>query len=255
MRMTLPAWFKTRHWFIGVAVLAVIGISIVFSSRHPSDPPLKASVEFLSSTQALMSPPPTLFERWVPISWGWLWRLRDSARGPRETVSIQATVIECAADAEPAWFGEPGEPMTQTNGMCGWVADEIALQKMEFELATNWKGKRLMGPRVKTSHGIVSTIWSGTSAAANSSQTPVGFGMALLSKAQGGGTELMTRVDFSESVTNSASPPVISVRTNLSGVARWRIPPGKGCVLLGPPHADGSRRNAILFSVQIQRPK
>jgi hypothetical protein len=246
MRITESARFKTRHWFIGIVMLAVVGICIVVSQCRSPSAPLKASAEFLSSTQTFVTPPPSLFERWVPMSWGWLWRLRDKVRGPKETVSIQATVVECSTDAEQAWISELGEPMTQTNGMRGWVADELALRKLEMELAINWKGKRLMSPRVNTSHGILSTMWSGTS---------VGLSMGFLSKAQGGGTELMTRTCFTESVTNSESPPVVSIRTNLDGVARWQLPPGTGFVLVGPPHADGSRRSAMLFSVQIQRPK
>jgi hypothetical protein len=266
MRMTSPARFATRHRFIGVGVLVGVGILFGFSlsSLRRSPPaPLKASAEFLALTHSMVAPAPSLFERWVPKSksWGWLWRLRDKVRGPKERVSIQATVLEYSGDAEQIWIVQLGDPLIQTNGMCGWVADDFVLRELEFELGMNWRGKKLMRPAVTTSHGILSSIWSGTSGTtlgtvgANTSQPPVGLGMELLSKAHGGGTELMTRVRFSESVTNGASPSVVSIRTNLEGAAQWQLPPGTGCVLLGPAYDDGSRRSAILLSVQIQRPK
>jgi hypothetical protein len=245
----------TRRWFVGIGILAAGGLIVGLVLRPSPAVLLGPSAEFLAPVQAIVAPAPSLFERWVPMSWGWLWRLREAMRGPRETVSIQGMVIECSTDAEQTWIRELREPVAETNGMRGWIASGLLLEKLEQELMINRGGRVLMWPRVNTSHGILSTMWSGTMTSTNISPTPVGFNFELLSEAQGGGIELKTRVSFSEVVTNLSSPSVHSIRTNLYSATRWQLPPGMGGVLVGPEGGNGSGRMAILFSVQVQRAK
>ena len=246
---------QTNRWFVGVGVLAVVGVCLVLGLRRSPDVLLEPSAEFLPPDQPIIAPTPSLFERWVPMSWSWLWRLREGMHGPRETVSIQAMVIEFAGDANQTWVEELQEPMAETNGMRGWIASGLLVEKLRQEMVPRLGGKCMMWPSVKTSHGILSTMWSGSMIPTNFSRTPVGFTLEVLSQARGGGTKLTTRVNFSELATNSASPSVVSIRTNLCSAAWWQLPPGMGCVLMGPDRGDGLGRVGILYSVHVQRPK
>src|SRR5882672_386697 len=79
-----------KRWRVFLVGLVLAGGSIVVFRSEPLFIPLQASVQFLSSDSKIPVRPVSLFERWIPISWGWLWRLHDGIRGPLATILIDA---------------------------------------------------------------------------------------------------------------------------------------------------------------------
>ena len=234
-----------------VAILAlIIGFFIANFWGHSMQAPLPASVQFLPDARPV-PPPASLFERWVPFSWSWLWRLRDAIRGPRDTILISTVILECSADAEQTWIHELEGSMAETNGMRCWVLDERRLQWLQEEAAMNRAGKNLMWPRVQTSHGILSTISIGGVTPPNGAPNSGSLNMDVLTQSHGRGTALTTRLNFTEMEANASSQGAASTRTNLNFTLRCQLPIGDGVVIVGPSRPEG--RTAIVLSVKSVR--
>jgi hypothetical protein len=229
--------------------LALVGGVMIFRSE-PSHIPMVPSVQFLAADSRIPPQPITVFERWIPMSWSWLWKLRDRVRGPLPGIVIDGTVIECVGLSEQAILDLLPEPaLAETNGLRAWILDDTALSDLPRQLERAGGGQVTMRPRIQTSHGIETSMSLGN--AVMGSQ--VGLTLDLLPFIQADGTEVMTGVKLSGAVTNGAGR--ISIVTNLAAAARWALPAGMGILMVGPVASNDSPRITVIISATAKRPK
>ena len=249
-------------WF---GVIIAMGGFWLFRRSEPFIP-IEPSVQFLAADSRIPPQPVSAFERWVPISWSWLWRLHDFVRGPLPGILIDAKVIDCAMLPEQMVADlARGHARGETNGMRGWILDNPPLAALGRKLETT--GQLITRPRVQTAHGIQSTLFVG-SAQSVLPGSQVGFTFDLLPLIQRDGTDLITILTLTEAVTNRSADvpeapsasgvaltPGISVHTNLAAGIRWRFLDGTGLFLLCPPASNETRRLGVIVSATVQRPK
>jgi len=256
---------RKRQLLVVRGLLLVGGGIVVFRSK-PSFVPIQASVQLLPADSLMPRPRASLFERTVPLSWGWLWRLRERFRGPQATISIDARILDCTGVSEKAISGlVPKLALAETNGLRGWILEGSALTNLQQQL-TQKGAREIMHPRVNTAHGIQSAMSVGTPVSGTSLQT--GAALNLLSLVQPDGMALMTVLTLTEAITNrtarvseaqrTAAPTVASGRlivTNLASAAWLKLPEGFGFFMLGPDVSNDSRRIGVIVSASVQRPK
>ena len=263
----IPSQARKRGIAFLLALAIVIGGLVIFRSE-PRLVPIKPSVQFLSAASKIPPQPATLFERWIPISWSWLWRLRDFIRGPLAGILIDAQIIDCTGLSDQAMADLLPEPaLAETNGLRGWVLDDTALTVLQRQIQTTGVGHVIGHPRVQTAHGIQAALSVGN---AHPSFPGLNIGLSLdsLPLIQPGGAELTVILTMTGAVTNrppgfSVTEPVgqsdgavgISIQTNLAAAARWELPDGTGFFLLGPSVSNDSRRICVIVTATVQRPK
>lgn len=257
-----------KHWRLLLLGLVLAGGgSVLFRPEAPFTP-IRASAEFLPAGSRIPAYPASWFERWVPMSWAWLWRLHDRIRGPLASILIDAKIIDCTGLSELVMAGVLPEPaLTETNGLRGWILDGPTLAALERQLEQAG-GQVLTSPRVQTAHGIHSSMSVGNTVPVPGGSVQVGLVLELFPLLQPDGTELMSILALTEAITNRvpslASPQGTaqlpgavqrSVVTNLAAAARWTLPDGTGFFMLGTGASDDSRRIGAVVSVTVKRPR
>lgn len=256
---------RSRVRKIGMVLLLfmlVLGISWWLRPPTPFIP-IKPSVQFLPYDMRMPSQPMTIFERCVPVSWSWLWRLRDYWRGPLAGIVIDAKIFECAPLTETEleeWLRPPLPAFAETNGLRGWILDDAALARIGQRLETPG-GRVISHPRVQTSHGIQSSLAVG-SPAAGAPGSQVGLSLDLLPLIQRDGAELISILTLSEMTTNQLAGSSLAngggggfIRTNLATATQWKIRDGMGFLMLGPATSNETRRLGVIVSATMIRPR
>ena len=257
-----------NHWRFLLLGLVLAGGGIVAFRREAPFTPIRASAEFLPAGSKIPAYPASLFERWVPMSWAWLWRLHDRIRGPLATILIDARIIDCTGLSESVMAGVLPEPaLRETNGLRGWILDGPTLAALGRQLEQAG-GQVLTSPRVQTAHGIQSTLSVGNMVPVPGGLVQVGLVLELFPLIQPGGTDLMSILALTEAINNqvpslasaqgTAEPPGTvrtSVVTNLAAAARWKLPDGTGFFMLGTGVSNESRRIGAVVSVNVRRPR
>jgi hypothetical protein len=238
-----------------LVALAVAGGVMIFRAE-PARIPIQRSVQFLAVDSRIPPQPVTLFERWVPISWSWLWKLRDRLRGPLPSIVLDGTIIECAGLSEQTILDLLPEPaLAETNGLRAWILDDTALSELPRQLEKTGGGHVTMRPRIQTSHGIQTSMSLGN--AVMGSQ--VGLTLDLLPFVHQDGTKLMTVVKLTRAVTNQVREDGgagdISIVTNLAAAARWKLPDGTGLFMVCPVASNDLPRNGVMLSGPAKRSK
>lgn len=230
--------------------------------------PIQSSAQFLSADSKIPPQPVSLFERWVPIRWAWLWRLRDAIRGPLATVLVDAKIIDCTGLSDQALAGLlPEPPLAETNGLRGWILTDPALTDLKRRLE-QMGGRVTENPRVQTAHAIQSSMSVGRTVSVSDASAQVGLSLDLLPLIQPDGIDLMTVFTATGVVTNRlpggsdertmaepAGTGATSLVTNLATATRWNLPDGSGFFMLGPGASNGLRRISVIVSATVQRPQ
>ncbi len=256
-----------RRWSVFLLGLVLAGGSIVVFRSEPLFIPIQASVQFLSSDSKMPVQPESLFERWIPISWGWLWRLHDGIRGPLATILIDAKIIDCTGLPEQAMadlFPEPA--LAETNGLRTWILDDSTLTGLKRQLE-EMGGRVILSPRVQTAHAIQASLSVGNTIPVSGASVQVGLVMDLLPLIQPDGTDLTSVLRDTGAITNQSSgaseaqataeataPGQTSIVTNLATAARWKLPDGTGFFMLGPGVSNDWRRIGVIVSAKVRRP-
>lgn len=248
-------------------LVAVAGGSFLFRTKAPVIP-IEPGVQFLPLGTPMPAQPMTWFERSVPISWSWMWRLRDYIRGPLAGILIDARIIDCNNLLEEElkeMLSRP--PLAETNGLRGWILDDATLGTLGRKLEAA-AGGVITRPRVQTSHGIQSSLSVGRAQALVPGLQD-GLILDLLPLIHQDGTELITLFTVSEAVTNLAATPNLRgsgtatngngggvfLRTNLAAAARWTVPDGTGFFMLAPPASNETRRVGVIVTAAVKRGK
>ena len=269
--VTRPAMklFQARkRWRVFLLGLVLASGSLVIFRSEPLFIPIQASAQFLSSDSKMPVQPESLFERWIPINWAWLWRLHDRIRGPLATILIDAKIIDCTGLPEQAMADLfPGPALAETNGLRGWILDDSTLTGLKRQLEL-MGGRVIMSPRVQTAHAIQASLSVGNTIPVSGASVQVGLVMDLLPLIQPDGTDLTSVLRDTGAITNQSSgaseaqataeatgPGQTSIVTNLATAARWKLPDGTGFFMLCPDASNDSRRIGVIVSATVQHPK
>jgi hypothetical protein len=238
------------YWFL-LASLLVCAAGLLLASRDA----LIAPVIVLGRPYQ-MPQSTSLFERWVPLSWGWLWRLKEAVF-VRRKVDLEATIVELGDASGPALSGLAlGEPsFTDTNGLRVWLLEETKVDEMRRQIARVAGNRVLSCSRISTADGIGASVFVGDPILVNGATNFVGTALDCFTRVHHDSTDLTANFRFSEVVTNQPvmtnglpSEAVVSVQTNLDVAARLQIPMGGGVFLVdaGSKATNGKRMGVIL---------
>jgi hypothetical protein len=256
---------KPWRIFLLGSLLAGAGL-VAFRPKSPFIP-IQSSVQFLPADSKIPAQPVSLFDRWVPINWIWLWRLHDTIRGPLASILIDAEVIDCTGVSDRAMTTLLLEPaLAETNGLRGWILDGQTLTDLKRQIK-QLGGRVINHPRVQTAHAIQSSMSVGNTIPVSGALVQVGLALELLPLIQPDGTDLMSTLTVTGAITNrlngtfeipapteSPEAKAPSIVTNLYSAVRWKLPDGTGFFMLGPVASNDFRRIGVIVSATVQRP-
>jgi len=247
--------------FNAILLLLVFAAMGLFVVLRPSPP----AVVVLPLPNGLPAPKPSMLARWRAVVPGWLWRLRDSLRGPRKVVRLDAAIIGFddlpGSSLAALWLGAP--QFADTNGHQVWILGESKLSRLRNRLERSPANEMVAFPRVDTADGIEAQIFSGGTVYVQGAQRNVGLAMDFLPRVRRNSTDLTTIIALTEAVTNRTVAPaglpetdVVSIQTNLIVAARIQIPRGSGVFLLDEStRAMHGKRIGVMISATLPPPK
>ena len=142
---------RVARWIvIGAVLIAAVLVIVLREPRLPE-------VVLLPPATTIQSNP--LPDRWIPQTWGWLWRIRDSLLGRRTMVDFQAQLFRFS-DAED--LKDLPAPALATNGLKVWNLNGAQFQTATASLNGSEEKKAASHrARVNTADGYAATIFSG----------------------------------------------------------------------------------------------
>ncbi len=133
--------------FNAILLLLVFAGMGLFVVLRPSPP----AVLVLPLPNGWPAPKPPMLGRWRVVVPGWLWRLRDSLRGPRKVIRLDAAMIGFRDSPESGlglWLGAP--QFAETNGLQVWIVGESKLSRLRNRLERSPANEMVAFPRVDT---------------------------------------------------------------------------------------------------------
>lgn len=191
-------------------------------------------------------------DRWIPTTWGWLWRLRYALLGKPATIQIEGKLVRLASSSDPRLAGALSghAPLTASNGVCAWILPDGELRELRCRL------ELLEG----YGHGVQANLLQTTTVGGKGAPILVGVFFNCLPRARGKSSDLTVAICHSDVVADP--PPPIGVviaanafplHTNLALAAKMQIPPGNGVFLLDTNHADPrGKRVGVFISSKVQ---
>src|SRR5262245_60431712 len=96
---TTPAALRRKWRRVALLLLplVVIGVLLLSVRRRPPAVPAVVVMPLPYKIPAQKVPLP---DRWIPRSWGWLWRLKQRVLGPAKVIQIETAIFELPALAD-----------------------------------------------------------------------------------------------------------------------------------------------------------
>jgi len=168
-------------------------------------------------------------DRWIPASWGWLWRLRDSLYGKRAGVNIDAQILKLSGAALD--LSQLPKPTFTTNTLMIWLVPTAECDRIKHILRSASGTELASRPRISTADGIVAQLFSGNRMPLQGGAVDVGLSFQVLPKTTKHKTDLTFAIKLTE-LTEREGEPVL--KTNILESIRVQLPIGHGVVLLQP---------------------
>lgn len=200
---------------------------------------------------------PSIIHRWIPPTWGWFWRLKETLLGRKENILLHSTIFECRALSNPPSASlSLGEPQFKdASGLEVWLLGESELASLRRRLEQTSGSSILSSPRVLTSDRVGSSLGMTTTILIDGAPRDVGLTAAFLPFVRRKETDLSAVFTQTSTVTNRDSA-AISLRTNFTVGARFQIPRGSGVFLLHPgQNTERDARIAIVISATFPAAK
>lgn len=220
------------------------------------NPALPPEVVILPANDSIKSPPMPIPDRWIPMKWGWLWRLRYAVLGKPAMIEVYSTIVRLTEPANPELSAALSsyQSLTESNGVRVWVLPETELRALRQHLEGIEGYEAIASPRIISGHTVQANMLLTTTVAIGDAQLPVGVFFNCLTHARGKTVDLTAAVTHSEAVTKlpaTAASEVLAnatrIHTNLTVAAKMQIPPGFGAFLMETNHADPAGRRVGIF--------
>lgn len=196
----------SRQRTIALSLLLLVAVALVILSFRSAPVP---SVILLPANTSL-APARAAFDRWVPMSWAWYWRVKDFVLGHSKTVVIDATFV-CVPPKGEQLSSFPQPVKSITNLHIYFVrTNESARMCKHLTAGRSYTASC----RIATAHGIHTRLFSSS----GQSTTP-SFSLEVLAKRGRNCTDLRTSIEatgFGDSLTAAI--------TNLAMAAQLQIP-------------------------------
>jgi len=259
---TSPPRLRLRWTLKAALLLAVMVLIGIWVLNHFNRPESRGpAVAILPN--GIPAQKPSLFERLVPFSWGWLWRLKDSIF-KRETILLETVVIDgrylskgTLADLS---LGNP--VFTDTNGLKVWIASDSKLNEAlnGFAFAPSGPTSILFRPRIQTADGVQAQLYAGSAAVFS---IPSGVSVGVLPRIRRDFTDLSTTITLTETVMNPPAATqqlnaanIVSQRTNFAFSARIQLPRGTGAFVLAAENENkNEQRLCIIITARVPAPQ
>jgi len=216
-------------------VLLLLSVGGIWLCRPAS--PIATSVTVLPPDYSIPAPPLPLPDRWIPPTWGPLWKLRYAILGKAFAVDIQTEVLSFGAADEsslPATIAHHA-PLVSSNGVSAWVLPDGEIKSLR---STFLRGQniRMQGSKTTTGEGVLTSLAMTTSPQTQGGGFTAGYYHTFSVRKLGDALELSGGFVSSEVVTNSVldssrSREAIQLHTNLTLAVIMRIPRGHGAFL------------------------
>lgn len=224
---------------VALLVLALVCASVVwFFIPNPVPPP---GVTILPLDHSIRSQELPLPDRWIPPTWGWLWRLRYALFGKPAVIQIRSDFVCLARSSDGRLTNalRGHEPLAATNGVRAWILPDGELRALRDCLEGLEGYEVIASPRVTSGHGVQANLVQTSNVSIDGAQVPVGVFFNCMTCARDKTTELVAAITHSEAVTDRTATVAAAVlgnatriRTNVALTAKMRIPPGNGVFLL-----------------------
>lgn len=240
-----PSVPGTNRRRVGLLVLVLVFVGGIWSLVPKSALPPEVTILPLNySIRSLELPLP---DRWIPPTWGWLWRLRYALLGSPATIQIEGKFVRLASSSDlrlaDALSGHA--PLAASNGVCAWILPDDKLRALRQRLERVEGYEAIASPRITSGHGVQANLAQTTTVSIEGAPSPVGVFFNCLTCARDKTTDLTAAITHSEAVADSATTVAAAVlgnsfrvHTNLTLAAKLQIPPGNGAFLLDTNHAD-----------------
>ena len=241
-----------------IALLLLSALVAVLMRR----PPVKAEAQILAMPEKPPTYPSNPLDRWIPMKWGWLWRIRYAIFGYNPSIHIAPTFTDLSETAQDAFDSllPARAPLAQTNGTQVWILppDEYRALQMRLHLAPG--GEDLGTCRIETGPWVQANLSFGSQVMIDGAQRPFGMTVDLYTRLIGQAVDLTTLCTVSKAVTNppSAEPragesDIVLIQTNLSLAARFVVPESNGIFVLDASRFETERkRTAISIAPRIE---
>jgi hypothetical protein len=211
-------------------------------------------VTILPPDYSVPAPPLPIPDRWIPMTWRWLWRLRSAVLPPNPTIDIETRLVRLGHSGKSllAEALEGRTPFANSNGVHAWILSEQELLDMFGKRFKQKHDYSVRISRMTTGPGVLANQSMTTMLPIDDAQVSVGdsFTQAVLKR--GKSVELTGSFISWEAVTNnstrlSGQKEMIRLRTNLTLVANLLIPSGWGVFLLDTNRANTESSGTGLF--------
>ena len=111
-------------------VLVLVGAILVFLFRPSPGPKIQ------SLPNGIVPYKPSVIHRWIPPTWGWFWRLKESLLGRSKVIALNTTVFDCQGLSNDVLsaLSLPQPDFSDTNGLQVWVMDDSELGALRRRL-------------------------------------------------------------------------------------------------------------------------
>src|SRR4051794_11754647 len=197
-------------------------------------------------------------DRWIPRSWGWLWRTKEIILGRPRIVTLQPSVFEFIHPADSLLvdhvLGTPG--FQNTNGLKIWLAPQPLIRELRQSLEQTNISRLVVTAQITTGDKGQASMSCSETVPINGTNQEFGLKADFLPLIHPESVDLMSILTVSELHTNRVGPVEqaqsvgLSVRTNLGVAARLQIPRGSGVFILqsSTAFAEGKVIGLILTS-------
>lgn len=240
--MSNSNYHSRRRWlFVIIFLFFCIGIGYFLLHRSPVPPTI------IIPLSAKLPPNDMAWSyRYIPGSWGWLWRLKSHLSGPPRTILIEADIIDLNNPPE-AFLSDllkGGTELANTNGIraISFIPSELKnLRQRLYKPSPSEKdyAEILSRPRIATADSIeCSLMTSGVGTNQNSFSIQLGAFPRVIDNA----TDLTTTMVLTETSSSQA-------KTNFAIWTRSRITNACGLLILDcHPSTTNAKRMAVLIS-------
>jgi hypothetical protein len=235
------------------ALLSLVLLGVLVVAFYPSAPVPTPPLTLLPLSYKIVLPPTPWHEKWIPPTWGWLWRIHDSVFGRHKITVIRAQVFQINGkmDTLPLSLALPTPALTGPGGVCAWLVSNADWNVLLHHVESIPGESTISAPRVTTGDRNMATISIGSVMTNGGTVVPVGLTAEFLPCAVNGLTELTFVLRQTETAMDASGSNFL--RTNFAAAARLRMTGADAAVLIDTADPQSVRlRAGLILSAQPQ---
>ncbi|HEV7927658.1 MAG TPA: hypothetical protein VGR14_20065 [Verrucomicrobiae bacterium] len=228
-------------------------LGVLVAAFYPSASVLTPPLTLLPLSYKIVLPPTPWHEKWIPPTWGWLWRIHDSVFGRHKVTVIRAQVFEISGKMNTlqSSLALPTPPLTGPGGVCAWLVSNADWGFLLRRVESIPGESSMSAPQVTTGDRNMATISEGSVMTNGGAVVTVGLTAEFLPCAVNGMTELTFVLCQTESAIDASGSNFL--RTNFAAAARLRMTVADAAVLIDAAEPQSVRTRAgLILSAQPQ---